>query len=139
MFKCLLKYFAVCVCSRTYLDSVLLCSSGSRQVSILWTSSWPLWKMTDKGAHCTGISLKNNYLDSVILCIYRMLKEKVGQLWVGGYHQPFSQMDLKVLFIIGLVCVIQCYFCSSVTRKHVVIMDALWSVHGALKAGPFSG
>lgn len=27
-----------------------------------------------------------------------MLKETVGQLWVGGYHQPFSQIDLKVLY-----------------------------------------
>jgi mRNA-capping enzyme len=24
-----------------------------------------------------------------------MLKEKVGQLWVGGYHVPFSQINLK--------------------------------------------
>ena len=33
---------------------------------------------------------------TVCMCMCRMLKEKIGQLWVGGYHQPFSVMDLKV-------------------------------------------
>ena len=35
---------------------------------------------------------------------FSMLRERVGQLWVGGYHVPFSQIDLKVRIIV-LQCV----------------------------------
>ena len=54
-----------------------------------------------------------------------MLKEKVGQLWVGGYHMPFSQIDLKVRG--SSVCRAQyiAEFCFiSAIRKPVTIMVA---------------
>lgn len=34
-----------------------------------------------------------------IIMHYRQLPEKIGHLYVGGYPQPFSTLDLKVTLI----------------------------------------
>ena len=45
---------------------------------------------------CPASSVSVSATLTVCMCMCRMLKERIGQLWVGGYHQPFSVMDLKV-------------------------------------------
>ena len=71
-------------------------------------------------AHSLALCLLSNSLPA----IYRMLKEKVGQLWVGGYQVPFSQIDLKVRESEVVVLVrLECgNFSFSATRKPVTIM-----------------
>ena len=80
---------------------------------------------------CVCITLFWNNL-SLSSCNCRMLKEKIGQLWVGGYHMPFSQIDLKVrIFSLTKCCVITLFQRNKEARSYNGrIVECSWTPQG---------